>query len=42
MTHAVDMTTFLLFSGAVVMLLLAPSPNMVFVMSLHLANDPPL
>jgi len=33
MMHAVDLTTYLLFSGAVVMLLLSPGPNMAFVMS---------
>ena len=33
MTHAVDLTTFLLFSGAVAMLLLASGPNMAFVIS---------
>ena len=33
MTHAVDLTTFLLVSGAVLMLLLSPGPNMAFVIS---------
>lgn len=33
MMHAVDLTTYLLFSGAVVMLLLSPGPNMAFVMT---------
>ena len=40
MTGAVDLTTFLLFSGAVVMLLLSPGPNMAFVMSHGVAFGP--
>ena len=40
MTHAVDLTTFLLFSSAVVMLLLSPGPNMAFVMSHGVAFGP--
>jgi threonine/homoserine/homoserine lactone efflux protein len=33
MMHAVDLTTYLLLSGAVLMLLLSPGPNMAFVMT---------
>ena len=40
MTDAVDLTTYLLFSGAVVMLLLSPGPNMAFVMSHGIAFGP--
>ena len=40
MTGAVDLTTYLLFSGAVVMLLLSPGPNMAFVMSHGIAFGP--
>ena len=40
MTHAVDLTTYLLFSGAVVMLLLSPGPNMAFVMTHGIAFGP--
>ena len=40
MTHAVDLTTYLLFTGAVVMLLLSPGPNMAFVMTHGIAFGP--
>ena len=40
MTGAVDLTTFLLFSGAVVMMLLSPGHNMAFVRSHGVAFGP--
>ena len=40
MMHAVDLTTYLLFLGAVVMLLLSPGPNMAFVMTHGIAFGP--
>ena len=41
MTYAADLTTFLLFSGALVMLLQSPGPDMAFVMPHGVAFGPP-